>query len=1372
MAGPGFLPATVRRRPILTGAALLLVLLIGLVIAARLWIASDGGRAYVLSRLNGQEAGRYGTLSAEGLSGDLLGRMHLQRLAVADAKGDWLVIRDVDLAWAPAALASGRISIDSLAASHVDILRKPELSEPKETDGGGKAPRINISSLSVPDLFFAEGVAGPEARFAVTGQFEQGDHAVRARLEATPQDGGGDHVKLDASRTGAGALHLDTEITGVPGGVLANLLSLPDGEGLSFAATASGDLENADGTASLVLGEQKAGTMEMKIHDRRLTATSDIDTTHLPLLGKLTGSLLGPDLNLRLESTTQMRDAPFGLEARFTNGSVSARGTADTKKLKLKDAADIDLRLSDVSALTGRKSALAFLGTAARADDGWQLAGNATLTGDGSDMLPFQQLSGPLKTTTGSRETTFSGTLTAVRPFEQRPEIARLLGESSDISVEGSVAHHGGKVDFKSVYVRMADGFVSARGTVDPDAGTLDLKGQGDTALSRLPGGLTGRVSGPISVYGPFKALRVDADLVSSRFGGVPDALHQLTGDAPGLRVALRIVDGGLAIDSARLSGSGATMTAAGRYAWTGNSDLRAALTQAHPVSFGDATLDLGSLNAQVTGSSRARKLTFESANGRAASGKRTLDGLQLAGQLSLADGAIIGPVSLRAASDGEPLAVDAQLERHDGETLLSAISGMLGPGHVTGDAKFTDAGGLDGHFSVDGANATWSGIDAKQLGGTLHLSREAGQKLAVEADLTAEAIRLSGGTAPLLDRVSATLRSAPDGYEIHAQLVSDKPQRATDLVFDSTANFAGDAPSGVFGISGTALGEPISTARPATWRLGDEPELDMQLALLSGTITANLTGAGDDTRLVFDTKDVDLAPALASFGEATKSTRLNGHGDLRVFGAAPSGTFRMTADSDVPGLDTSLSLDASGTLGENALTVRLQSNYGGKLDLHGDGSLPMIARAGHLVQPDRAAALTGNATLDGDLGVLRTIALAFGHDVGGTVHARGTLTGTLAAPAVTAQATVTDGVYEFGTTGFRLTGVSLQSAYEDRTLTVKASGKGSDGGTLDLDGRLAGENTSLTATLKDLTLYNRDGDYARGSGEVVLADSPDDRTLSGNLFLSQARFSIENLPSARPHALDVRWLDEPPAAPEVSRMRRTLGLNVRLRADRRIMITGRGLDSEWRLDVTATGTPAAPLLKGQANLVRGDLDLAGRPFVFDSGKVDFDGPPSRARIAVSAERSVDGFDAQVNVSGSPAKPVFELTSTPELPQDEILSRLLFNRSSMDLSPLEAAQLASSIAKLSGRSTAFDPVSGFEAALGIDRLSIGTSDAGNAQIGVGQYVSDDVYLQLKSAGAEGSSVEVEWQPKPQVSVTSETHSTGENKVSVRWKRDY
>jgi translocation and assembly module TamB len=77
-----------------------------------------------------------------------------------------------------------------------------------------------------------------------------------------------------------------------------------------------------------------------------------------------------------------------------------------------------------------------------------------------------------------------------------------------------------------------------------------------------------------------------------------------------------------------------------------------------------------------------------------------------------------------------------------------------------------------------------------------------------------------------------------------------------------------------------------------------------------------------------------------------------------------------------------------------------------------------------------------------------------------------------------------------------------------------------------------------------------------------------------------------------------------------------------------------------------------------------------------------------------------------------------------------------------------------------------------QAVFGVDRLSIGANDAGNAELGVGQYLAEDVYLQLNAAGADGSSVEVEWEPVEQVSVTSETTSTGENKLSIRWKKDY
>jgi translocation and assembly module TamB len=130
------------------------------------------------------------------------------------------------------------------------------------------------------------------------------------------------------------------------------------------------------------------------------------------------------------------------------------------------------------------------------------------------------------------------------------------------------------------------------------------------------------------------------------------------------------------------------------------------------------------------------------------------------------------------------------------------------------------------------------------------------------------------------------------------------------------------------------------------------------------------------------------------------------------------------------------------------------------------------------------------------------------------------------------------------------------------------------------------------------------------------------------------------------------------------------------------------------------------------------------------------------------------------------------LSSSPSLPEDEILSRMLFGRSSFDLSAIEAAELAASIARLAGQDTGIDPIGAIQAGLGVDRLRLGITSEGNAEVGVGQYLSPDVYLEVTSRGAEGSSVEVEWQPEPQISISSTTRSTGDSRVSVRWKRDY
>jgi len=1365
------LAAPVLKRPRLSAGLALLLLVVSALVVGRLWIASDGGRAWVLSQIDGRKAGSYGTLSAERLTGDPLGRMQLRRLAVHDAEGEWLVVQNVSIDWAPMALVSGLVDVRALSAGEANFLRQPVTTKEPPSQSSSDI-RIKLRSLAIADLAFSKGFAGPEAHFDLSGRYDQHGRSINARLDATPRDTGSDRFLVDLRREAAGPFSLDADINGAPNGIIANLLGLETGTGVTLKAAASGTLENAAGEASLMIEDAQTATARLKIHERRLTAEVDLNATQLPQLGSRLVSLLGENATLRLESTTGRRDAPFGIEASLRAGNISIRGDVNTKNWKLNDPAALDAHITDVSSLLNEPGELTFRGTAAQNREDWLLRGRAGLSVSGEEAIPFRKTEGPVKITLSKDTVALSGDLKTTGLLARTGAVADLIGETSSIRLAGTYDRAGQVLTLGSANAALAAGSVSAAGTLDLSQKTMNLTGNLSAALEGLPGSMRGRVSGPYALSGALTKPVIELNLTAANLTGLPEMLIDATSTSPALRASLRVEDGGLRIDSARLTGQRAVMTAAGRWAWSGTSDVRASVVQSAPVSAGGWDISLGTARVQVTGRQKALRFDISTAAGHASNSNRQITDIALTGDIRADGGGYSGPLSLRADVEGEPLTLDARFERSKGETRLDAMDGKLGPGLFGGTLVLTDAGGFTGDFTVDGTELEWNGVHTKEAKGTIRLVREPSSLLELEANLDAQDLQLAAGQVLRFDRATGTIRSAPEGYDIRANFVSEHPSYPTDLTFIASANFGAPAANGMFEISGQALGEPVSTAAPAHWKLGDTPELDADIALLSGRIKAGFTGGGDDTRLVFDATGVDLSPALALFEAVTNRTYLEGHGDLRVLGADPSGTIHVIAASDVPGVDSSFLLNLDGTLSKSGLRLDLESDYGGRLRLKGDALIPISAAAGRMVAPDRTAPLKGKASLTGDLAVLRTAALAYGHDISGTVDASAEISGTLEAPTYSGKASLSDGTYELGSLGFQLSAVTMDATYNGKTLDVTGKAGAPGGGTFRLSGKLANNETQLSTEFSNLLVYNRDGDHMRGTGNLVLEDGEDARMLTGRVFINQARFSLDNLPSARPHALEVRWTDAPPAPDTSSRLRRTLALDIDLQADRRVYVTGRGLDSEWEIDLALTGTPASPQLNGNTSLIRGDLDLAGRPFVFDSGRIDFDGPINRARINVSAERTVKGFDARVDVTGSPLKPAFELSSSPELPQDEILSRLLFGRSSVDLSPLEAAQLASSIARLSGNSGGFNPAGEVQAALGLDRLSIGASESGGAEIGVGQYLSDDVYLELKSAGVEGSSVEVEWQPRPQVSVSSETSATGESKISIRWKNDY
>jgi translocation and assembly module TamB len=168
--------------------------------------------------------------------------------------------------------------------------------------------------------------------------------------------------------------------------------------------------------------------------------------------------------------------------------------------------------------------------------------------------------------------------------------------------------------------------------------------------------------------------------------------------------------------------------------------------------------------------------------------------------------------------------------------------------------------------------------------------------------------------------------------------------------------------------------------------------------------------------------------------------------------------------------------------------------------------------------------------------------------------------------------------------------------------------------------------------------------------------------------------------------------------------------------------------------------------------------------------RILFDGDPMDAEINLTATRDTADLTAYIRLTGTARDPEVSFTSNPPLPEDEILPQVLFGRSVEDLSALEAAQLAASLAALSGRAS-LDLVDAARAAAGLDRFNVREDAAGGFLVAGGIYLTRDVYLEVARTGLGQAQTRVEWTVRPRLVLIGSFLGNGEQRVSLRWRRE-
>ncbi|HEX8483863.1 translocation/assembly module TamB domain-containing protein [Sphingomonas sp.] len=714
-------------------------------------------------------------------------------------------------------------------------------------------------------------------------------------------------------------------------------------------------------------------------------------------------------------------------------------------------------------------------------------------------------------------------------------------------------------------------------------------------------------------------------------------------------------------------------------------------------------------------------------------------------------------------------------------------------------------SGGFDGRLAVGGG-----GISGAVL------FRPMGDIQRVEAHLDARGARIAGATLRS-GRVDAVVMLDPAGTTVDAN-VSGQGLRRDRL---SLARFVGAASlrgglgtvrASIAGSRGRAFDiQTVTHVTPGRYEIAAQGTLDRRrLALLTPAV------------LTRDEEGWRLAPARLTFGggEAEVGGRLTkGGGAVEAsltamplavldigfpglgLGGAASGKLSFAAgtgaaptgraDLTIRGLTRSglvlssrpVDVGLAGVLTAERLGVRAVAASGGRTIGRAQALLTPLG-SGDVVRRIADAPLFAQLRYGGPADTLWRLTGVELFDLSGPVAIGADVRGRLSAPVIAGTIRTSGARIESATTGTILTNVQASGRFGGSRLAIDrfAADAGRGGrvtgtGKFDFAAR-RGIGLDLRLQADHAVMIARDDIGATVSGPLVFTSDGAGGTISGNVVLDSSRYRLGRATAATAAPrINVREINVPGGTDdEDSPTARPWTLALHARAPRQVLVSGLGLTSEWSADLTIAGEPTNPAITGRANLIRGDYEFAGREFELERGIIRFSGDvPANPALDIEANADSTGLNASIRVTGTALKPEIGFSSTPALPQDELLSRLLFGTSITNLSAPEALQLAAAVAALQGGNGGLNPINAVRRAAGLDRLRILPADPQTGQgtsIAAGKYVTRKLYAEIVTDGQGYSATRLEFQITRWLSVLSSISTLGRQSANVRVSRDY
>ena len=142
-----------------------------------------------------------------------------------------------------------------------------------------------------------------------------------------------------------------------------------------------------------------------------------------------------------------------------------------------------------------------------------------------------------------------------------------------------------------------------------------------------------------------------------------------------------------------------------------------------------------------------------------------------------------------------------------------------------------------------------------------------------------------------------------------------------------------------------------------------------------------------------------------------------------------------------------------------------------------------------------------------------------------------------------------------------------------------------------------------------------------------------------------------------------------------------------------------------------------------------------------------------------------------MQIEGRIDDPTVSFTSNPQLPEEEVLSRLLFGRGLETLSALQAAQLAGAVATLAGRGGE-GIVAKLRKGFGLDDLDLSTAEDGTTSVKAGKYLSENLYTEVEVGQDGKSEISLNLDVTKNLTIKGTVGSEGGTGLGIFLEKDY